>query len=759
MLFGVLLPFATLLFELLTHACAETLFDPIPTWWHVVLIALVPLVNAATLVAVKQGRTTWLWPLGHGNAAAMAIAFWYAVPFGPITPIAVVGILYLGLGLLALSPLLAFFLTWTARGALRRAAPVRGTLPRLFRLPRFWPGFAAGSLAVLLPFAHQWFTDEVLRVAMSKDELQSRRAVQLLRWAGSRRTLLDACYGRNAWGSSWGNLFMTRGFLSRSDTQAQEVFYRVTGTPHNSVPAPASATISRRGRGMWNWDESLGGTKVANKVAGLSMNSSWLDGKVDAAAGTSYVEWTMVFKNIAANQSEARAQIELPPGGVVSRLTLRIDGEPREAAFGARAQVRAAYQEVAVQQRRDPVLVTTSGPGRILMQCFPVPPNGGEMKVRVGVTAPLRLLGAREGEVVLPRMIEANFEQAEGFAHDLWIESSEPLNGGGTTVKLQLSEQALRDAQRIVTALPQSAGEQWTADPADPQFAIRQTVRRVRPEAPARAVFVIDGSKSMAAELRGIAEALRKVPAGLELAVIFAGDEPEVFAMGRDSAAAAAWLKTRRAKGGRDNLPAIERAWDLAAEQAGSAVVWLHGPQPVLLSTAERLLQRTERERTPPVLYDLAAGAAPNRVIEQLDGFRGLRPMRLASALPENLTHLLARWRGEASEYEFVRERVARDTAPDDTAGTKHIARLWALGEIERLRAEPANLDRAIKLALQLQLVTPVSGAVVLERQEQYDRHGLDPADPNSVPTVPEPTTALLAALGAAALLVRRRRA
>jgi hypothetical protein len=37
-------------------------------------------------------------------------------------------------------------------------------------------------------------------------------------------------------------------------------------------------------------------------------------------------------------------------------------------------------------------------------------------------------------------------------------------------------------------------------------------------------------------------------------------------------------------------------------------------------------------------------------------------------------------------------------------ASTKHIARLWGSEEIERLRTAPANLDRAIKLALQLQL-------------------------------------------------------
>jgi hypothetical protein len=58
---------------------------------------------------------------------------------------------------------------------------------------------------------------------------------------------------------------------------------------------------------------------------------------------------------------------------------------------------------------------------------------------------------------------------------------------------------------------------------------------------------------------------------------------------------------------------------------------------------------------------------------------------------------------------------------------------------------------RETKLAVQQQLVTQVSGAVVLERAEQYQRHDLEPVDPTSVPSIPEPHVALL--LLAAALM------
>ena len=512
---------------------------------------------------------------------------------------------------------------------------------------------------------------------------------------------------------------------------------------------------------MWNFDSALGGTQVAGKVPGLSMQSSRLDGKVEAAAGTSYMEWTMVFKNVALNQSEARAQIELPPGAAVSRLTLWIDGEQREAAFGARGQVRAAYQQVAVQQRRDPVLVTTSGPDRVLMQCFPVQPNGGEMKIRIGMTAPLRLIGERQGTVLLPRFLETNFEQGDTFAHDVWLESDQPLNGADPTAKLRLREKELQGTPGLQISLPEQTAERWTDDPTDPGFVIRQTVRRTAPDVPSRVVFVLDGSRAMASELPGIAEVLQKMPAGSGCTMVFAGDEPEVMEAGGDIAKATAWLRSRKTAGGRDNLPALERAWDLAAAEPGGAVVWLHGPQPVLLASAEPLLQRTERERTPPVLYDLAQGGGLNRIIEKLDRFPGIRPIRASASLAGNLEHLLALWRGDASEFSLVRERLPRaDAAPGPSTESRHIARLWGLGEIERLAGspEPGGLDKALQLALQLQLVTRVSGAVVLERKEQYDRAGLTPADPRTVPVVPEPGSVLLLLLGGGALLLRRRR-
>ena len=47
-------------------------------------------------------------------------------------------------------------------------------------------------------------------------------------------------------------------------------------------------------------------------------------------------------------------------------------------------------------------------------------------------------------------------------------------------------------------------------------------------------------------------------------------------------------------------------------------------------------------------------------------------------------------------------------------------------------------------LAVRYQLVTPVSGAVVLENAQQYQATGLQPVDAGSVPTIPEPEMVVL---------------
>ena len=73
--------------------------------------------------------------------------------------------------------------------------------------------------------------------------------------------------------------------------------------------------------------------------------------------------------------------------------------------------------------------------------------------------------------------------------------------------------------------------------------------------------------------------------------------------------------------------------------------------------------------------------------------------------------------------------------------------RLWAKQEVLHLIAQREQ-KKAIALASEHQLVTPVTGAVVLETQEQYDEMGLTPVPFDAVPSIPEPSTWALWCVG-----------
>jgi hypothetical protein len=62
---------------------------------------------------------------------------------------------------------------------------------------------------------------------------------------------------------------------------------------------------------------------------------------------------------------------------------------------------------------------------------------------------------------------------------------------------------------------------------------------------------------------------------------------------------------------------------------------------------------------------------------------------------------------------------------------------LWAYDEVLKLAHSPSPgaTDRAAAVAVAHRLVTPVSGAVVLETQSQYDAAGLKPV--SAVPLPP----------------------
>jgi hypothetical protein len=185
-------------------------------------------------------------------------------------------------------------------------------------------------------------------------------------------------------------------------------------------------------------------------------------------------------------------------------------------------------------------------------------------------------------------------------------------------------------------------------------------------------------------------------------------------------------------RGGVDAVPALE-------EGLHGAVLWIAGEQPVKIAGTERIRQMLERERGQAKLSVLASDSF-NVVLRDLEGLPGVEMVPRFGSVPEDLRRWIARWRAPEQRRVVERRILPADELPKGAErGSPHIVRLWAAGEAAAL----ANRQRgdAVRLAVVHQIVTPLSGAVVLESAAQYAQSALQPGSSSSVPTMPEPET------------------
>ena len=474
---------------------------------------------------------------------------------------------------------------------------------------------------------------------------------------------------------------------------------------------------------------------MAQQTAGLALTESRIDGHLDQASHLSYQEWTCVFTNQSNEPGEARFQAQLPPQGVVSRLTLWVNDEPREAAFSSVANVKAAYKDVVVVQRRDPVLVNVCGPDRVFVQCFPVPANGGKMKIRLGITSPIA-----NGSVLLPYLLERNFTLSGSLEQQVWMQGSAPFTcqqpelASAETQGMQalthaLSRTALTGATEFLMS-GNSADKAWTEDPfaSEQEKYLIRTWEKVTAPPIGKPIFVVDGSGSM----RGRLEELKQWLGGRD--IILAGDAVHTVSADR--------LQESHFSGGCDNTAALMLALAQAQKTPGSAIVWFHGPLPLMIGHKESLVQLVEKGRAPAKIYDIPVSAGANRIAEVLTPYQIIQAGPRLPAVAAWLATLEQPTEHQTAKY----ERSA--TPPSDGAKVwDQLARYAAFDQLMR-KTQTADLMPAhTAQAARYQLVTPWSGAVVLETKAQFDKHGLTPVDPKTapeIPVVPEPSTVAL---------------
>lgn len=754
--FGVLLlPATVVLVEFYRSLCGGMFFTPVSRWQQLVLILGV--IGGGIFYYRKiriESEANALLGVVRGMGIAVS-AYWSLL----LIPVQMLGlfaygsgvVMTMGIGLIAFPIFLICFALASAPMGLLAGFLSKGNT--VFKRPAVWSGAALGVLLLLVVEGPSYVT----RIAAKNGN------VAMIRHFGDSEMLVDMVYEkRSGYGVHLDTSGVVLGLLEggtfgRSPRASHEdygkMYFQVTGNAMNTQSLEGRQ-LGRRRRGGFSEDENLGGDGVMQKVPNLDLKATRYDVHVDGASGLNYWECTYEFKNTGMDVKEARMQVLLPPDGVVSRLTLWVNGEPREAAFAATTKVAKAYKEIAVVQRKDPVLVRWVGADRVLVQCFPVP-AGGEMKIRLGVSSSFE----GSNKVYVPRIIEQNFAIADEAKAALWVQGDVEMEMRGLIASSASGKwreihgvlpvkQLMHNHAHVAVVGALSASSVWTKDPfesSQEHYLVRYPNEQAAGTCQS-AVLVVDGSAGVAEWKEAIEQSITDFQkAGVDLQIVVAhGDGVEVVNISE--------FQKVRFVGGQDNMAALLKAYELAATSKSELLVWLYGAQPIEFDAENALQQRIDYSLHHPdiVTVDLAGG--PNRVLEALGKTKQIKKQfrpNLGDDLPVEaiLEKAVPRYRWEY-----------RDAVPESAQEVwDQLARWKAWQDVRYLKHSVLVVNKAAHY----QLVTPVSGAVVLETEEQFKEHSLEAIDEStapSVPSIPEPSSALLVAVGSVILLGIRKR-
>lgn len=571
----------------------------------------------------------------------------------------------------------------------------------------YWKGIVLGVILLLLPFAVSigfqvpaLSTAHGLRLIAENDGPDTPGVRWLRRW-GSRKVLTELCYSEWAWATSpeFNRSRFAPSIKRFSPKQLQDIYFQVYGFPVTQAALPKSL------RGI---DPNRGGERVGPLDPMISLVGSRLDVDVDSVVGVSRTRWTLEVENKGSNLAEARCEVVLPRGGVVTDAGIWMNGKEVPAEFWARAAARAAYERV-VRQRRDPLLITTVGQGRVLVQFFPIPPRGERLKIRFDISAPLEIDGG-QGVYRAPVIEDRNFVILPALQRTTHV--NETPKEAEKNRFIYAAETAA--PEKIVVQESAPLNSPALSNPFDNRFAVVKQI--ASDEGPReRVVVVVDTSVSMKPYRRALQRLLNKFPRSYTLVYPKGDLSPETV----EGAPGKTPSLPGNFSGGRDNYWALIKGWSLTLESPRGALIWIHGPQPVSFFSPEIFYQRREHDTRAPVFYDVPVTNGPNIYLEK---FQDLFQPEILPWDEEAGGPLAARL-SELSSPHFSRTQVFFSTAPVKKGSNpaprwarETAARLWASEEIGR-ELGSGNRDRVELLTRTYSILHRESAAVALETE------------------------------------------
>jgi hypothetical protein len=402
-----------------------------------------------------------------------------------------------------------------------------------------------------------------------------------------------------------------------------------------------------------------------------------------------------------------------------------------------------------------------------------VPRNGGTIKFKLGITAPLELMDTSNARLVLPAIVDRNFSFAPDVSHSVWIESKQPLASstpgltasrvGPFRISGSVDDRSLSRTRQSINVVRDLGKAHLVAQIGDGAERIVQEIAQRTLQSPTSLMLVVDGSARVKSIIPHLIAALDAIPSTAKVGATVAAEPLQHQSLApwtpAQKKAIVSLLRSAYFVGGQDNAPALAKAMEALETEPNAQLLWVHDPQPISFrGSAASLEQTTSRLSHLPgaTLYSVEPG--PNEALPDASWSWSARLLPRTAAPQTDLSTFFARVTGQT----LAIHRSQTQTVEGLDKGSDHIARLWANDQVlDLMRTNPAgNRAAAVSLATQYRLVTPVSGAVVLETKQQYEESRLTPVSQGTVPTVPEPhewALLLMACIAVGWLLWQRR--
>lgn len=711
MVFGVLLP------ALMIGCAAFTLYDritllllkqPLETIVELALVLSVPAGNFIVWRALCKGDCRSTIKRGILNGVAAASAAIITLISGIAAALHYPTLSGDGTGHGAEFTLISLVSLGALASALYLAHRVRQT--RVIRSSQIRAMVYAtiGAVVALSAFIASEARSTVIRIAelmaVSESQDEKDRGLDLLRSLNARRDISMECASPRAGGLA--------GMFARIDNVSlRQLFFCVTGEPFRDDKSANFASMP---------DEYLQKHVVGAPVEGLSLHRSKMHGYVNPGTLTSTIYWTFVFKNKSYEPVEARAELGLPEGSAISGMTMWRGGSPMETVFAPSGDPSNAAATHWTNVGHDaPAIVTDLGRDRVLLHCYPVPAQG-QLKMAVAITVPMSLETLDRASLPLPRFIDTNFslkgkhqirmvaDQEIGLASKSMTASRTPA--GKYVVAGNLDSDTLSGISRSL-----SVSRQATLGPVavrdefseSPRY-ITQTIRKIPAVAPRHLVVVMDGSMSLKPYVDDLKEALSRSAKSIPTSFILArnSEEPPA-AVSLEKALKT--LKSGDFEGGQDNLESLVKATELAGEEPGGAVLWIHGPQPSFNKEIYIVSPASAR----PSFYELALDNGvmdPSEFFKHHSEIGPFQPIARSGSAADKLNGFLSQWKPGGCKYQV--EYAVSDRAPALALTTgdqaREIAALFAR-ETCALALSRGDAAGATREAVYHRIVTPVS--------------------------------------------------